>query len=205
MDEATPTPWGYSVELGGEPMPPLITPERLSELTGGRFGPSAKGASAALDAVSAAVRAACGWHVSPPLVCVERTQGPGRVIALKTLMMGGVLSVEEDGQKLADGDFEWMERGLLRRACFREWTRRWGGVAVRYESGIPAGMAGALEAVCSQVAANALAAPAGVSSEQSGGVSISYNQTAQGVSGGIRLLDSDLAMLAPYMLGEVVS
>lgn len=76
---------------------------------------------------------------------------------------------------------------------------------MRYESGIPAEMAGALEAVCSQVAANALAAPAGVSSEQSGGVSISYNQTAQGVSGGIRLLDSDLAMLAPYMLGDVVS
>lgn len=205
MDEAVPTPWGYSVELGGEPMPPLIAPARLSELTGGRFGEATEGARAALDAVSAAVRGACGWHISPPLVCVERTQGPGRVVALKTLMMSDVLSVEEDGRKLAEGDFEWMARGLLRRACWKQWTRRWGGVAVRYESGIPSGMAGALEAVCAQVAANALAAPAGVASEQAGGVSISYNQTASGVSGGIRLLDSDLAMLAPYMLGEVMS
>ena len=41
--------------------------------------------------------------------------------------------------------------------------------------------------------------------QQAGNVSISYNQTASGVSGGVRLLDSDLQMLRVYTLGEVLS
>ena len=36
--------------------------------------------------------------------------------------------------------------------------------------------------------------------EQAGDVSVTYNTTASGVSGGVRLLDSDLAMLAPYVI-----
>ena len=56
-------------------------------------------------------------------------------------------------------------------------------------------MAPGLVTVAAQVASNALAAPAGVQSEQAGNVSISYNQPASGVSGGVRLLDSDLALL----------
>lgn len=205
MGEAVPTPWGYSIELDGGAMPPIMTPAQLGELTGGRFDAFTEGAEAALEAVSAAVRDACGWHVSPVLTCVERTQGPGRVIALRTLALHKVLSVEECGQVLAEGDCEWNGRGLLRRACWKQWPRRWGSVSVRYESGIPAEMAPALRAVVAQVAANCLAAPAGVSSEQAGSVAISYNQTASGVSGGVRLLDSDLAMLRLYMIGEVLS
>ncbi len=57
-----------------------------------------------------------------------------------------------------------------------------------------------LAAVVAQIAANALAAPAGVRAEQAGDVSVTYNTTASGVSGGVRLLDSDLAMLAPYAI-----
>lgn len=200
-----PTPWGYSIETEDGAVPPLITPEQLSDATGGRFGPSTPGASAVLDGVSAAIRDACGWHVSPVLGCVERTQGPGRVIALHTLMMHGDPEIEELGETLGPGQVEWMERGLVRRACWRSWPGAWGSVVVRYESGIPAGMAPALVTVAAQIASNALAAPAGVQSEQAGDVSISYNQTASGVSGGVRLLDSDLALLRIYALGEVLS
>lgn len=201
----TPTAWGYSVATDGGALPPLITPDQLEEATGGRFGADTPGVSAALAGASAAIRDACGWHVSPVLDCEERACGPGRVIALHTLMMGGDPEVEELGQALGPGQFEWDPRGLIRRACWREWPRAWGSVVVRYRSGIPPEMAPALAAVAAQVASNALAAPAGVRSEQAGGVSISYNQTASGVSGGVRLLDSDIAMLRVYMLGEVLS
>lgn len=203
--EFMPTPWGYSVDEPCGALPPLIDVATLEEVTRGRFGLSTPGVDAVLDGVSAAIRAACGWHVSPVVRCMERTQGPGRVIALKSLLVPEVESVEEEGRELAPGEFEFSDRGLLRRACWKSWPARWGSVVAVYKSGIPAGMAGGLAVVAAQVASNALAAPAGVQSEQAGDVSVSYNQTASGVSGGVRLLPSDLAMLAPYTLGEVLS
>ena len=199
------TAWGYRIETEDGRLPPLIAPAALADATGGRFGEDTPGVAAVLDQVSAAIRDACGWHVSPVLTCVERTQGPGRVIALRTLMMHGVESVTELGAELEPGQFEWQPRGLVRRACWREWPGTWGSVEVRYDSGIPPEAAPSLAAVAAQVASNALAAPAGVRQEQAGNVSISYNQTASGVSGGVRLLDSDLAMLRVYSIGEVLS
>lgn len=192
------TPWGYRVEA--DALPPLITPEQLADATGGRFGPATPGAAAALAGASAVIRNACGWHVSPPLPCSCRTQGPGRVLSLPALLIDDPDSVTEEGRELAAGEFEWAENGTLRRCCWREWPRALGSVEVRYTAGIPADVAPDLVTVAAQVAANSLAAPAGVRSEQAGDVSISYNQTASGVSGGIRLLDSDLALLAPYRL-----
>lgn len=201
----TPTAWGYSVATEDGKLPPIITPEQLEESTGGRFGADTPGVGTVLDGVSAVIRDACGWHVSPVLDVEERTGGPGKVIALRTLMMPEDPEVAELGEELGPGQFEWDQRGLIKRACFRCWPEGWGSVVARYRSGIPPEMAPALVAVAAQVASNALAAPAGVQSEQAGNVSISYNQTASGVSGGVRLLDSDLAMLRVYMLGEVLS
>lgn len=199
------TPWGYSIATDDGKLPPLITPKQLEDATGGRFGASTKGVDSVLSGVSAAIRDACGWHVSPVLECSERTQGPGIAIALHTLAMPSVVSITESGEKLDDDDFEFIERGMIRRAGCRQWPCEWGSVVVRYMSGIDPNMAPALVAIAAQVASNCLAAPAGVSSEQAGSVSISYNQTASGVSGGVRLLDSDLAMLAPYAIREVLT
>lgn len=192
------TPWGYDVEA--DEVPPIISPGELSALTGGRFGADTVGVTSVLAAVSAAVRNACGWHVAPPLVVAEATQGPGRVLALRTLLLRAVASVTECGSELGDGQFEASRSGVLRRLCWREWPSGFGSVVVRYRSGFSLDMAPDLAAVAAQMASNALAAPAGVRAEQAGDVSVTYNTTASGVSGGVRLLDSDLAMLAPYVL-----
>lgn len=199
------TPWGYAALVEGGKLPPVITPEQLSDATGGRFGPETVGVATVLDGVSAAIRDACGWHVTPQLTVEESTQGPGRVVALRTILAASVERVIERGRELSAGEYEFARNGLLRRSCWRSWPPEWGSVTVRYLSGIPGEMAAALAMVAAQVASNALAAPAGVRSEQAGNVTINYNQTASGVSGGIRLLDSDLAMLAPYAIGEVLS
>ncbi len=192
------TPWGYDVDA--DQVPPIISPEELSAYTCGRFGSDSVGVYSVLAAVSAAVRNACGWHVSPVLDVVERTQGPGRSVALRTLMCLSVESVAENGAELGEGQWECSRAGALRRRCWREWPGDYGSVVVSYRSGIPPEMAPDLVAVAAQMAANALAAPAGVRAEQAGDVSVTYNTTASGVSGGVRLLDSDLAMIAPYSL-----
>lgn len=192
------TPWGYDVDA--DELPPIISPEQLSALSGGRFGADTVGVASVLAAVSAAVRNACGWHVSPAVDVVEATQGPGRVLRLHTLVLHSIASVTERGEELGEGQFEASRSGILRRLCWREWPGGLGSVVVAYRSGIPADMAPDLAAVAAQMASNALAAPAGVKAEQAGDLSVTYNATASGVSGGVRLLESDLAMLAPYAL-----
>ena len=74
----TPTAWGYSVATDNGSLPPLITPHQLEEATGGRFGADTPGVSTVLAGVSAAIRDACGWHVSPVLDCEERTSSRDR-------------------------------------------------------------------------------------------------------------------------------
>lgn len=195
------TPWGYQVETddnGG--LPPVITPEALSDLTQGRFGPSTVGVESVLAGVSAAIRSACGWHVSPSLRCKASAGGGCRLLELPSMLVTDVESVSELGNELPDGAYEWAESGVLRRCQWRSWPPGFGSVEVVFVSGIPDAVASDLSVIAAQIASNALAAPAGVRQESAGNVSITYNQTGNGVSGGVRLLDGDLAMLSPYML-----
>lgn len=195
------TPWGYQVETDGDAgLPPVITPQDLSNLTQGRFGPSTVGVDAVLAGVSAAIRSACGWHVSPSLRCKATLSGGLRLLELPSMLVTDVESVKELGQELQPGAYEWSEAGVVRRCQWRSWPPGYGSVEIEYMSGIPSEMALDLSVIAAQIASNALAAPAGIRQESAGDVSITYNQTGSGVSGGVRLLDGDLAMLAPYML-----
>lgn len=93
--------------------------------------------------------------------------------------------------------FEWLPSGLVRLqgGCFPD---AWRSAVCGFVAGEDA--AGALAMAVAQIAANQLAAAAGVRSERAGQVSIDYNQTANGVSGGVRLLDSDMRLLMPYRI-----
>ena len=192
----TMTPWGYEVD--GE-LPPIVTPDQFARATGGAFADAAR-VSAALEGTSAAIRAWCGWHVSPNLACRAVTSGPGRVIALPTLALTAVRRVTEGGEELSDGAFEWRADGLLRRCGWRQWDGAWRSVEVEFDSGLAAEAAPQLAQVACQVAANALAATPGVRSEQVGDLSVTYNQLASGVSGGVALLERDRELLAAFRL-----
>lgn len=193
------TPWGYSIEA--DELPPLVSAADYAAASGTE---ATERVTQALSAVSAAVRAFCGWHVCPQLPCAAETQGPGKVIALPTLAMSAVSEVTEAGVSLSDGEYEWLPEGLLRRGHFRQWPRAWRSVRVRFTSGLDAAMAPDLAAVVRQIVDNAVAGTPGVTREQAGDVSITYNATASGVSGGITLLDRDREMLAAYRLPQRV-
>lgn len=192
------TPWGYTVDA--EALPPLMGAADFETVTGGMWEESDERAQAVLAAVSAAIRSYCGWHVSPSLACKCETHGPGRVIGIPAMAVSFIESVVENGEVLASGQYEWLGSGLLRRAGFRQWPARWNSVQVSYTAGLDAAACQDLVAVVAQVASNALAASPGVSNERAGDVSITYNQTASGVTGGIALLQRDKDLLAPYAL-----
>ena len=73
----------------------------------------------------------------------------------------------------------------------------WRSVVCVYTAGFDAGSIGQ---VVAQIASNALAAAPGVANERAGNVSITYNQTGSGITGGVSLLPRDYAILAPYRL-----
>lgn len=192
------TPWGYEVDV--EPMPPLIDAAQYARLAGVELTEeSTPRIQATLEAVSAAIRAYCGWHIAPVLACQARCTGNGRMLELPTLTLVSVDAIEVDGGPVDMADVRWRECGLvrLRRG---HWPADWGSVVVDFTSGYDLDQVPDIGAVVAQIASNAMAGAPGVASERAGEVSITYNATGYGVAGGVTLLDRDRALLEPHRL-----
>lgn len=150
---------------------------------------------AVLGGVSAAIRAYCGWHVAPVTKCVFTGHGDGALLMLPAMGLTEIYSLAVDGEY---PDYEWHDDGMVRlkSGCF---PKSWRSVVCTYEAGYE-GMD--LAQAVAQIASNAIVAAPGVSSEHAGNISISYNKTGDGITGGVSLLDRDRALLAPYKLAR---
>ena len=185
------TPWGYSVdELG-----PIISVEQFKLLCPGLSSTDAQ-ISAVLDAVSAAIRDYCGWHVAPSLDCTFIGSGDGDLLVLPAMGVTVVDSLNIDGE--ATTDYEWTAAGMVRLKS-STFPDGWRSVECAYTAGFAAG---AIGQVVAQIASNALVAAPGVANERAGNVSITYNQTGTGITGGVSLLPRDYDLLAPYKLAR---
>ena len=193
MTNTTPTPWGYSTVAE---LPALMSVSDFKVYTGSIMSSSDEQIAATLDAVSAAVRNYCRWHVAPSAECVWTGDADGKLVQLPAMNVTSVHSVTVNGDTLETGEYAWRKSGLIRLAqpVYDDWGQR---VSVDYDAGVDSDT---IASVVAQLATNALVAPAGVMREQAGDVAITYNQTAVGVSGGIRLLSSDKALLDPFKL-----
>lgn len=189
--------WGYDL-ADGTALPSIITPAQFALLTQGRMSSTTEQVQAMLDAVSAAVRGYARWHVAPALPCVWVGDAPDGICHVPAMGVSTVTSVTVDGRDLGPGEYEWSRSGLVR---LRSRAPRWGGVEVEFTAGFED--VDDLGGVVAQIAANALAASPGVREEHAGQVGITYNQTANGVSGGVRLLDSDRMLLDRWRIRDV--
>lgn len=185
--------FGYTTEDAG----PLMTPEELLAFTGNVFSASTEQLENVLSAVSEAVRGYCGWHVAPNTLCTWNGDADGVLGRLPARMVTAVSAVSVNGTELSSEEYDWRRSGLirLRQPVGDDWGQP---LHVEFYAGTdPAALAG----IVAQVATNALVAPAGVRSEQAGDVSISYNTTtAEGGTGGVRLLASDKEQLDQFRL-----
>ena len=185
------TPWGYEVE----DLPPIISEDELNAATGNAHAGDVR-LIAAIDAASAAIRNECGWHVSPPLDCTAHLSPSGKVAKLPANLVTEIKSVTEDGKELAPGDYEARHDGLIRRACFRNWSRRWDGVKVEYVAGHE--ITPELSSLAINLVEAALTTPTGIASESAGGVSISYKAAAATLAAAA--IGGGASILAPYRL-----
>lgn len=174
------TPWGYDAEE----LPPIITEERFHALTGLAYKDNPR-IKSALYAASQAIRNYCGWHICPSVECTAHPDGSGKVLRLPAGYVSEITSVKEDGEDLHEGQYEWRNDGLMRRAQFKRWSPRWNGIQVRYRAGYEADAVPDLtEAVCA-ITAGVLSVSAGVISESADGVSVSYSQSASSIAAGL--------------------
>lgn len=187
------TPWGYSVGT----LPPLLTVAQFRALCPD-FSATDAQIQATLEAASAAIRDYCGWHVSPSLECSYVGNGDGRLLMLPAMGVSSVDSLTVSGYVVPTNAYEWTGAGMvrLRSGMF---PKEWRSVECEYTAGFDSA---AVVQVAVQVASNALAAAPGVSSERAGNVSITYNQTGSGITGGVSLLSRDMESLAPYRLSR---
>lgn len=188
----TDTDYGYSVDGG---LPSLISAYDFASLCPG-LSSTYEQMQAVLDAVSDAVRGYCGWHVSPSLRCSYTGHGIGELLMLPGMNVTNVESLEVSGDAVSD--YEWTGAGMVRlnHGIFPD---AWRSVECTYTAGYSSAV---IAHIVAQIASNALVAAPGVSSERAGNVSITYNQTGAGITGGISLLDRDRELLARYRLAE---
>ena len=172
------TAWGYDTDH----IEPLLSVEDFNAMTGGAHSGNTDRLRAALEAASQAIRNYCGWHISPSLDCKAYTEGDGKLIKLPASYVSEIKSVIEDGVELTSGEYEWRFDGLLRRACFRNWSGRWNAIEIDYTAGYDIAAVPDLAEAVRAITESVLAVSAGVMSESADGVSISYSVNASSIA-----------------------
>ena len=177
---------------------PLLTPEHFAAGTNGVISPDDSRVPGIVGGASQAVRTYCGWHIAPVISETLTVDGPGgSELTLPTLRVVAVREVRVEGVALAESDYDWSESGQIRLRC-GEWPRRYRAVEVDVDHGFDA-PADVMQVV-QQVATNAISSSMGATREQAGSVSITWALTAPNVSGGVSLLQRDLAILDAYKI-----
>ena len=69
---------------------------------------------AALDAATAAVRAYCGWHVTPEVTETVTVDVEGCTVLLPSLYVTDVTEVRAEGEVVDAAGYEWSAAGILR-------------------------------------------------------------------------------------------
>lgn len=178
------TRWGYEVEA--TELPSILTVDEFDAMGGSELSATTAAKTATLAAASQAIRDYCGWHVTPKLSCTFEVLAHGST----TIPVMGV-----DPSTATYGDVNRHDELML--SC---------GVLVRRPVALQsltctAGIeSDALRQVCYQLTVNHLVATAGLREEHIGTAGATYNQTDNGVSGGVRMLESDKALLEPYRI-----
>jgi len=162
-------------------------------------------------AASARVRAYCGWRIAPSTAEVFTVNGSGTYRQLlPTMFLTAVSSVTDSGTVLdltvIDWSTEgWLEWGQYTAAYQRPYgypgyfSRRPRGVVASVTHGYTETPDDVKMLVCTMVARQA-ASPAGVLREQAGQVSAAYSQVSPNVSGGLVLMQNEMAQLDAYRI-----
>lgn len=161
------------------------------------------------SAACASIRNFVGWHLYPSAACRFETiasdrriiwSGPDMVIQLPARYVTGISVLTIDG--VEQDNFHVDPSGLV-HVFNATRCRRYESVVVDYMAGLTDEMMAPIKELIAHRVTHAMAVPAGVMSEASGGVSVTYNATWINNSRATALAGDNKELLIPYKVQGV--
>lgn len=202
------TMWGYTADVNE--LPDLLTLDEFAEFTDDKYSKQEDRIAAEISAASAAVRNYVGWHLYPSTSCyTDMTMqdrritrvGPDLLIQLPAKFLTAVTSVTVNGVNCA---FTMETNGVLR--CYdvpMAGVKRYSTVHITYMAGLPDVMMAPIKELIAHRVTHAMAVPSGITSEASGGVSVTYNASWINSAQSTTMQDANKELLAPFTLRGV--
>lgn len=200
------TTWGYSLpEL--YTLPDMLTIEQYATLTGRRDDPDR--VAYEIEAACGAVRNYVGWHLGPGELCRlnasitdRRVARIGRdvLIQLPARLVEEVSSVNIGGIERDAYDAD--QNGLL-RVYDVDPVERYARVLVDYTAGLPDELLAPIRDLIAHRVMHAHAVAPGITTEASGGVSVTYNAGWANNARATGLNEPEKEMLTPYKVQGV--
>ena len=203
------TNWGYTI-TGIDALPELLEKHEFYELTAGRYEGDMR-IDRGISAASSAIRNYCGWHVFPSAVCelcipIEDRRviriGCDLLIQLPAKYVSSVSKVEINDVEITA--YHCDTNGLLRLYDISPLgLHRYTPTDITYTAGLPDELMGGVKELVAHRATHALASSNGITTEQVGGVSVTYNAGWVNSAQASTLQDSNKETLEPYRLQGV--
>lgn len=200
------TTWGYTLtEADG--LPAMLTVQEYATYTGRNDPPDR--IEAEIDSACAAIRNFVGWHLAPSESCQvsinaldRRIMYVGRdiLIQLPARFVTEVTSVVIDGTEYTDVSTD--TNGLIRVFDAYAASRR-SNIVVNYTAGLEGAALNPIKELIANRVTHAIAVPAGITSEASGGVSVTYNAGWINNSRATALAGDNKELLVPYKVQGV--
>lgn len=203
------TNWGYTI-TGADELPDLVEDYEFYEFSAGKYAGDQRTARE-ISAASSAIRNYCGWHVYPPQACevcipmndrrVTRV-GTDLLIQLPAKYVSAVSNVEINDVAVTAYTLE--TNGLLRLYDISPLgLHRYTPIDIAYTAGLPDGLMGGVKELVAHRVTHALASSNGITTEQVGGVSVTYNANWINSAQASSLQDGNKETLEPYRLQGV--
>ena len=202
------TNWGYTL-TDAERLSDMLTVDEYNDYTSDRYAGSGEQVKREIGAASARIRDFVGWHLWPSERCRMRTHARDRritqvgndvLIQLPARVVTEVESVMVGETECSDYFCE--QNGLLRLYNVRLATRS-EIITVDYVAGLNCSMMEPIQELIAHRVTHAVAVPAGITSEASGGVSVTYNANWINNSRATALVADNREVLIPYKVQGV--
>lgn len=202
------TNWGYTLpELNT--LPAMLTAQEYATYTG-RNSDGNDRVTAEIAAACAGIRNYVGWHLAPSAACRFETilidrrimfvSGDLMMIQLPARFVTDVSSVTIDGVEHTDIFPD--QNGLLR--VFGVMNHKESApVVVNYTAGLPESLITPIKELIASRVLHAIAVPPGITSEASGGISVTYNAGWINNTKAVSLPGDSREVLNPYKVQGV--
>lgn len=202
------TTWGYSLEEV-DTLQDFLTIVDFNTFTDNKYSRNPNKIIAEISAACASIRNYVGWHLAPSAACKLSTTfldrrvvkvGSDVLVQLPARYVTEVSSVRINGTLCEHYVID--PSGLLRviNACPAEY---YAPIIIEYTAGLPDSLLAPVKELVAHRVTHAVAIPSGITSEASGGVSVTYNANWINNSRATALAGDNKELLIPYKVEGV--